>query len=208
MNFEDYTAWLSVTHWMDPESPQRYGSDVEHAIDAIEEYVRADAESLEAYEQIACASGDPVIAFVMDLIFEDKRNQQKLLRRVARTLRDAVEWTHSTDALPAPTLPVTPPTADVIRIAQTALSDERSGARSLRQLADRCKGMNAGLISVLFERMARQTETHHRLLELVLQRSRARQSMDRLRERERSQIAPSLRALGTALTPNPEATGI
>lgn len=55
---------------------------------------------LDQYEYLSRAREDPVIALVMRLILEDEERHHGLLKRMATTVRDALNWTNSPSALP------------------------------------------------------------------------------------------------------------
>ena len=61
---------------------------------------RFPADALAQYEYLRTASGDSVIALVMQLILDDEERHHGLLKRIEASLRDAIEWTHSPAALP------------------------------------------------------------------------------------------------------------
>jgi hypothetical protein len=72
-------------------------------LNAIEHHASLEVQALGQYEHVAQASGDPVIALVMRLILEDEERHHGLLKRISSTLRDALNWTYSPDALPRAT---------------------------------------------------------------------------------------------------------
>src|ERR1700682_122529 len=72
-------------------------------LDAVERHASLEAEALGQYEHLAQASGDPVIALAMRLILENEERHHSLLKRIASTPRDALNWTYTPDALPRAT---------------------------------------------------------------------------------------------------------
>jgi rubrerythrin len=148
-------------------------SAVERLLHAVDAHAAAEAEALNQYEYLATASGDPVIALVMRLILDDEVRHHGLLHRMAATLRDALEWTTSPEALPkgAPHARVSGPYA---ALARSLIEEERTGARALRHLAEQEKDINGGLDSLLLEMMAMDSDKHARLLQFVHQRLEAR----------------------------------
>src|SRR5262245_61090361 len=87
---------------------------VEWLLDAVERHATAEQEALELYDYLRTASCDPVIALVMQLILEDEERHHGLLRRIEATLRDAIGWTHSPNALPTSAMPSQPVTQALI----------------------------------------------------------------------------------------------
>jgi len=143
---------------------------VEWLLDAVERHAVAEQDSLQMYEYLRTASGDPVIALVMQLILEDEERHHGLLKRIETTLRDAIEWTHSPGALPTPVTPSQPITQALIDTAGALIKEEHTGARYLRDLAHREKAVNSGLHGVLIEMMAMDSDKHARLLQFVQDR--------------------------------------
>ena len=155
---------------------------VEWLLEAVERHARAEQDALDEYAFVAEASADPVIALVMRLILEDEERHHGLLRRIEATLRDALDWTHSPSALPVSAVPQQPVPRDLVAITRGLVQEEHSGARMMRDLAQREKGIDAGLHSLLLEMMAMDSEKHARLLQFVQQR---------LEQRARSTDGPS-----------------
>ena len=147
---------------------------VEWLLDAIERHANAEEDALGQYEYIATASDDPVIALVMRLILEDEERHHGLLKRIEATLRDALEWTHSPNALPASGTPQRPATRNLPESASALIEEEHTGARHLRDIARQEKHVGTGLPSVLLEMMAMDSEKHAQLLQFVRERLAAR----------------------------------
>lgn len=160
--------------------PQR--GTVEWLLEAIERHATAEEGALEQYEHLATASGDPVIEMVMRLILEDEARHHGLLKRIEASLRDALEWTHSRNALPASGTPQTPAAGELQQTAHLLINEERTGARYLRDLARQEKRVDAGLHGLLLEMMATDSEKHASLLQFVC---------DRLAARARAEDGPS-----------------
>jgi hypothetical protein len=147
-------------------------SPIERLLHAVDTHAAAEADALGQYEYLATASGDPVIALVMRLILDDEVRHHGLLHRMAATLRDALEWTTSPEALPkgAPQARVSGP---FVTLARSLIEEERTGARALRHLAEQEKDINGGLDSLLLEMMAMDSDKHARLLQFVQHRLEA-----------------------------------
>ncbi len=147
---------------------------VEWLLDAVERHALAEADALEEYADVATSSGDPVIALVMRLILEDEERHHGLLKRIEASLRDALDWTHSPNALPASLTPQAPVSERLIRTTSALIEEEKTGARYLRELAQREKRIDGGLHSLLLEMMSHDSEKHARLLQFVRDRLEAR----------------------------------
>ena len=137
-------------------------SPIELLLRTVEVHAAAEKDALEQYEYLAEASVDPVIAFVMRLILDDKVRHHGLLQRMATTLRDALEWTSSDAALPKAQTPEGPVPAAFVAIARGLVEEEQTGARALRHLAEQEKDINGGLDSLLLEMMAMDSDKHAR----------------------------------------------
>lgn len=149
---------------------------IEWLLESVERHVSAEAGSLVLYEQIKQECGDPIVALVMGLILDDEERHHGLLLRMEASLRDALNWTHSASALPTSLSAGTPHARDLATVAKELISEERTGARKMRELARNEKGIDAGLDSLLLEMMAMDSEKHARLLEFVHQRLAQRTS--------------------------------
>jgi rubrerythrin len=148
---------------------------IERLLHSVERHIELVADALGQYEYLATASGDPVVALVMQLILEDEERHHGLLKRMASTLRDTLYWTHSAEALPKglETVTVAAP-EDLAQIAHALIDEEKTGAQALRNLAQREKGLDSGLDSLLLEMMALDSDKHARLLQFVHRRLEAR----------------------------------
>ncbi len=147
---------------------------VEWLLNAVARHAEAESNSLEQYEYLSTASGDPVVALVMRLILEDEERHHGLLRRIEASLRDALEWTHSPAALPSTVPPNQPLVEDLAGLAHQLVDEERAGARKMRELAESEKKIAGGLHSLLLEMMAADSEKHARMLRFVDERLRSR----------------------------------
>jgi rubrerythrin len=147
---------------------------VEWLLDAVERHAASEKDALDQYEDIATASGDPVIALVMRLILEDEERHHGLLRRIEASLSDALNWTHSPNALPSSANPQAPIASELAEATKALIEEERTGAHYLRGLAHVEKGIDEGLHSLLLEMMAMDSDKHARLLQFVQHRLAAR----------------------------------
>jgi hypothetical protein len=150
------------------------GESFNRLLAAVERHATLETDALGSYEHLAEASEDPVIALVMRLILEDEERHHNLLRGIAATLRDALNWTYSSASLPHTMPPSTPVGEDLAVLARALVDEEQKGAQALRRLADQERGLGSGLDSVLLEMMAMDSEKHARLLRFVENRLEAR----------------------------------
>ena len=166
---------------IEPERRAKAGT-IEWLLDAVERHALAETDALDQYQYLADASGDPVIALVMRLILEDEERHHGLLRRIEASLRDALYWTHSPASLPQSGTPLRPIARELTAITRVLIADEHTGAQHMRELAQREKGIDSGLHSLLLEMMAMDSEKHARLLQFV---------QDRLHARARTEDGPT-----------------
>jgi hypothetical protein len=150
------------------------GQTFNRLLSAVEHHASLETEALGQYEHLAEASNDPVIGLVMRLILEDEERHHGLLKRIASTLRDALNWTYSPSALPRAATSGGPTDTDLATLARALIDEEKTGAQALRRLAQREKGLGGGLDSLLLEMMAMDSEKHARLLQFVERRLEAR----------------------------------
>lgn len=151
------------------------GYTIARLLQSVERHIELEAGALGQYEYLRTASGDPVVALVMQLILEDEERHHGLLKRMASTLRDTLDWTHSAEALPKGLDTVTDAAPeDLAKIAHELIDEEKTGAQALRNLAQRERGLDSGLDSLLLEMMALDSDKHARLLQFVQRRLEAR----------------------------------
>lgn len=145
-------------------------SPLEQLQQAIEAHVTAERDSLQGYREIAERDPDPIVRLLLQLVLDDELRHHELLRRIAARLRDDIEWRQSDDALPSAGALRAPRSAAEIARVSEYVREERSGARHLHDIARRFGDMHQGVISLLLDSMARDSEKHERILRFVLRR--------------------------------------
>jgi hypothetical protein len=157
----------------------RYPSgSVEWLLDAVERQDVVEQDAHSPFEYLRAASGDPVVALVVQLVLEDRERHHDLLKRIEATLRDGANSTQSDGALPTDTSPQPPVTKALLDTANALIKEEDISAYYLRDIAHREKDVGCGLESLLIEAMAMDSDKHARLLQFV---------RDRLARRARGQ---------------------
>jgi hypothetical protein len=86
------------------------------------------------------------------------------------SLSDALNWTHSPEALPNTGTPQNPVARQLATNTRALIDEECTGAKYLRELARQQKKIDGGLHSLLLEMMAMDSEKHARLLQFVHER--------------------------------------
>jgi rubrerythrin len=167
----------SLTPWAMPESligvPPTIAESPEpefaRLVDAFEAHVAAEADSVASYRRLAHSS-DPVVALLIGLVLEDEERHHALQQQIVTRLRDALRWTHSPDALPVDGQ-VTGDTAAAVEALLSFIQHEQQSASRFREMAERNADLYKGLVSVLLETMAADSEKHERLLRFILRRT-------------------------------------
>lgn len=144
---------------------------VQHLLEAVERQSASEASALAAYRHLA-ANPDPVVALVAGLAVEDEVRHQALTSRLAATLRDALQWTRSPEALPADGVDATT-AAETLVSLRTLVQQEHRAAAELRRLASPDVRRFDALLSVLFDAMAADGEKHEHLLRFLVHRLEA-----------------------------------
>lgn len=155
------------------ETPRDADTSVDRLLAVIDTHASAEVEALEAYREMRDA-GDPLIALIMQIILDDEERHHTLLRRISASLRDALNWSQSPEALPTGSEPSPPVSPAMIATARELIQEEHTGAGHLRQLAHSERNINSGLDSTLLEMMATDSQKHAQLLEFVAHRLQAR----------------------------------
>ena len=164
----DLSTMLMPSAVSDPLTPQ--GSPFERLVDTVEAHIRAEDDTLVDYRRLANMAMDPVVSLLMSMVVQDEERHHELLRRIAATLRDSLEWTHSPQALPTAHAATGGRAADAIAIVRECIRHEREGARHMRGLARDALRDDSGLNSMLVGTIAMDSEKHERILRYVLQR--------------------------------------
>jgi len=142
----------------------------------FEAHTAAETDTLVEYRRLAESSPDPTIALLMQLVLEDEERHHGLLARMSSRLHDALDWTHTADALPTDKAPaVNDRTAAVTRTATLAAirefaRHEREGAHQLREIAKQQRDLYGGLFSLILQIMAMDSEKHETILRFIDQR--------------------------------------
>jgi hypothetical protein len=135
-------------------------------VDAFDAHVAAEADTLEAYQRLAQTS-DPVASLLIGIVLEDEQRHHALQQQIASRLRDALQWTHSPDALPIDGQ-VTRDPAVALAPLVSLIQHEQTSANKFRKLAEQTADLYGGLLSVLLETMAIDSTKHECILQFLL----------------------------------------
>ena len=114
----------------------------------------------------------PLSRFLLRLVVENKASQQRILDRLTATLGDALNWTHSSNALPTGN-EGEQESAETLKLDEDLLRLESQANKSASQLAKGYAGLAGGIDQVLLRSVAADSDNNSRLLRLVLRTAAA-----------------------------------
>ena len=136
----------------------------------FEMHADGETETLRSYRHLAATAADPAVALLMNLVVADEERHHELLRRMATRLRDALEWTRSSDALPTCAIPPGQEHGGDAVTLLRHIREEQESAEHLRVLARQNANLYGGLFELLLQTMALDNEKHARILRFACQR--------------------------------------
>jgi hypothetical protein len=113
----------------------------------------------------------PLAQFLLRDIQDSESKQLELLDQMTASVRDALYWTHTPDALPLGGGGAE--RAEALESVKALIELERQRARTARRLAKAYAGIDGGLEQALLEASASASEANGQLLQLILRRSSA-----------------------------------
>ncbi|HLG70247.1 MAG TPA: hypothetical protein VK009_07470 [Chloroflexota bacterium] len=117
-------------------------------------------------------SASPLSKFLLELVEDGSSRDLAVLDRMSASLRDALYWTYSPEALPEAT--ADRERAAAVEAIRKVLQLERGRARSARRLAKTYSNIDGGLERALLEASAASAEANVKLLQLLLDRAARR----------------------------------
>src|SRR5437763_3222893 len=75
-------------------------SPIESLFERLNAHIEEQQTSLADHQRFLAAIDHPVARLLVNEVVDSKNRHQALLRRIAISLRDALQWTHSPEALP------------------------------------------------------------------------------------------------------------
>ena len=150
--------------------PDPCGGRLATLLEAIQRHVQGEASTVRTYAHIRRETGDPIVAFVMELLVDEEERHHALFERIATSLRDQFNWATESSALPLDAAPAGRTDPQTARLVRDLEEEERRGAQALRELAQPDGPGEAGLVSLLLEAMAMDSDKHARLLAFVSRR--------------------------------------
>ncbi len=110
----------------------------------------------------------PLTRFVLDLLEDGQTKQLNLVDRMTASLRDALYWTYSPDALPDASSD--DERAAAVEALQRIIRAERDRIRGAKRLAKSYAGINGGLERALLQASIAASEANVKLLRLLVER--------------------------------------
>jgi hypothetical protein len=136
------------------------------------------AAVLEETDRAASLVATPLATFLLELVRESEARQLDVLDSMGASLRDALYWTYSPEALPDVT---GQERAAAIESIKRLARLERDRARSARRLSKKYNGIDGGLEQALLEASAASSDGNIKLLRLIVERLEQTSEKPRIR---------------------------
>ncbi len=135
----------------------------EHLLALVQTHIDAERADIEGYRAL-CASRDPVVTELMQLLVEDEERHHALLLRLAARLEDDLYWERSADPLPSERGQVAPDARRMLARVREFIRHEHIGAHRLHELACEARDLRRPLASLLLETMVLDSQKHETVL--------------------------------------------
>jgi rubrerythrin len=146
--------------------------EAQQLLEAVEKHVRTEAASIEGYRRLAARTNDGLAVLILQMILNNEEHHHTTLTRLARML----QYERPSGPLPSGAVENMVLSEDDRHLLEKAIEDETSGARELASLAAQHPDLYEGLVGLLLELMARDSEKHERMLRFALARLEHRQT--------------------------------
>jgi rubrerythrin len=138
-------------------------------IQAFDHHAAHEQEAIAEYRRLVGEFTDPVLMQIMRMLADDEERHHRVFRQIASVLQsERFQSPALASGLPASGLSLGRLDA-VIATLRAAMKDEGRGPRALQDLAWRERERCGGLISLLLELMAMDSQKHERMLRYVLE---------------------------------------
>ena len=164
------TPTPDVIHRLDRSVPP---SLVERLVRGLEAQAADEAHDIAACEQLSETVADPISRFLLDMVVQDGRHRYALVEAMLARLREDAEFEAAAPQKRLP--PVTPRRtipdgAEIAAAVRALIRDEHEAARHVRHLARQEPGLHDGLVPLMLETIARDSEKHATILQFVQRR--------------------------------------
>jgi hypothetical protein len=153
-------------------------STAERLYRALQAHRERQVAVLEETERASGLVATPLAKFLLSQVEDNQAKQLDVLDSMGASLRDALYWTYSPEALPDIS---GHERAAAIESIKQLLQLERDRARSARRLAKKYSGIDGGLEQALLESSAASSEANIKLLRLIVDRLEQTSEAPRIR---------------------------
>jgi hypothetical protein len=161
-------ATIADGEWSESSYHDANGSPTERLFDRVSVHLDEQHLSLVELQRLMRGIDHPVARFLMQGMAASKTGHRDVLARIAATLRDALHWTHSPDALPRTLYSWEDSPGRARATVKGLLRMERELGRDARSLARDYAGINGGLDALLLDMIGLDSQKHERVLRFVL----------------------------------------
>jgi rubrerythrin len=149
------------------------GAPFELLVHTIQAHAESETESIETYRRLAAQSPDTAVAMLLQLIIDDEERHHRVLHGIARMLRDDLDRSKTPCAVPEGRAEVVVVSTEMAEAIRAAMEDERQATRRFRTLARRQAASQEGIITLLLERLAMDSQKHQCILAFIARRLKA-----------------------------------
>jgi rubrerythrin len=134
-------------------------------------HVEAEAETLEAYEQLASSTDSEALKYLAGLIIDDERRHHKMFEELAESIRATAEF--SAEPTPIPRLDFRHDRDAIVAATEPFLAVEKADGNELSRLAKELKDVkDTTLWELVLEIIRADNEKHRRILDFILRRAK------------------------------------
>jgi len=142
-------------------------SEAERLLQAFEAHEGEEKGFLREYRAILENCKHPMAAFLLNLIIADEERHQAVVHSMVATLQGALNWSHPAGAIDDSTTLTQEQAAELRRLTQTFIDEERNGIKEYKNLIKSSKGYYRGLFTLLINIMIHDSEKHVMILEFL-----------------------------------------
>ncbi len=146
-------------------------SEVEKLMNEFEAHELRERSFIQRYKEIAVASKNPLVQFLLRLIISDEEKHHVISHAMVTTLKADLTWTSPEDALRG-LYELEMGNDELLKLTEDFIRLEREGIKQYKQLIKTSRGYYRGLFSLLFECMIHDSEKHAEILEFLRGRLR------------------------------------
>ena len=145
----------------------------ERLVRALEAHIAVESDDAARASRLTDTSGDGAVHTLLELIVGDANRHQVLLQHMVNRLRQELEFTEASTALPVPGSSPFGGAEEAPTSLRVLIRNEQEGARYLRHLARQDPDLYGGFFALLLDAFARDSEKHVHLLRYLLRYTEA-----------------------------------